>query len=328
MSYCIDYLSFTIKKRYENYDDVIEILPDILPINVLEDTDLNEGYCQVTTRFGYSKQIIYQNGLQIYFAGRSSRDEMGTHIVVPGSTLNNTSIPNDHSNILNWFYTLKNYKDDYKIARVDIANDSNLKFEYFYNKIRKREFISKSQKIRFIIDEKNTGTIYLGSRGGNLVWRIYDKNNCNKEKGLSYMADGDWSRVEMELRNEFADLALNEYIKGNINCVFKGHLMFVEKVVNNMSRDAKECKKYLDILDNPTSKNVLQFKRIDQDTDKWFYETVLSNLKAYQTVYGKDFINRQLSKVEPSANTIVKLNQREKVIQNRLQRVNYIKRVV
>lgn len=328
MSYCIDYLSFTIKHRFDNYDDVIEMLADVLPANVLEDTDLNNCFCETTKRFGYSKSIIYKNGLQIYFDGRSTKNEMGTHVVIPGSTLNNTSILNSQKNIFDWVMKIKSYKYDYKIARLDVANDSDLKFGYFLNKIRNREFISKSQKIRFYIDENDVGTVYLGARQGNIMWRIYDKNNCNKDKGLAYMAEGDWTRVEAEFKNQLADGALNEYVKGNINQVFKGHLMFVEKRVKNMSRDAVECQEYLKILENPEEKIVLKFKRIDDETDEWFYGTVLPNVKAYQKIYGKNFINYLLAKIEPSNNTIEKLQQREKVLQNRLEQNAILREVV
>lgn len=311
MSFCVDYLAYTIKKQVTTYDEAIELLFETLPLNVAEDTDKNLVQFIISNRLGYTKSIQYPNGVQCFFDGP---DRMGTHINLTGSVLNNTSSPNTLLNMKKWFYKLESYEYSFHISRVDIALDTEIDFLYFYNKMRNKEYISKSRNPLYYTDDDNRGTIYLGVRGNPIYWRLYDKNKCQKDKRLSYIVDGDWSRVEMECRNKACYQIMKCYVDGNISSVFKGHLMFVEKKVKNMSRDGKEDKIYMDALNNPTDKKILDFKRLDSETDEWFKSTVLPVYMAYQRVYGKRFLEYMLANTKISKNVLEKIEQNEKVL--------------
>lgn len=318
MSYCVDWLSFTVQTYTEENEVAQRIMLELLPQNVLKDIDLSTCNCCNTSKFGYTKMLQYENKVLVLFAGSAS---MGIHISLPGSTLNNTSELNDLENIKEWYWRCMNSKYNIHFSRVDVAKDISLPFSYFRRKVLREEYRSKYRKssLKMILNNEFNGTIYLGRRGGNTSVRIYDKNQCNKDKNVGYISEGFLTRVEFEFRNDACLQALNSYILGTIKNVFLGHLCFVNKKEKNMSRDSVNCEKYVQALEDPKERKILEFKRLDTNTNEWFFMQVLPAMKAYENIYGKKYVQNMLSKAKPAEGTLNKLKQQEKVIQNRFK---------
>jgi hypothetical protein len=308
MSFCVDHLEYTIFKDTNNYDDVLEILFKTLPVNLLEDIALEDGMLINSKRYKYNRSILFDNGIQAYFDGMPG---MGIHVILHGSTLNNTVIKNDIYNIIEWYERIKQNKYGFNVSRIDMACDTEIDFSYFLRKCRNMQFVCSSQKLNYILDNNDRGTIYIGARGNPIFFRIYDKDKEQTEKNKAYISEGTKTRIELECRNRICKTVLDYYCKGEIGQVFKKKLLFVNRRVNNMSRDAKGSIRYLKAIENPIEKADMKLEKLQSNTDRWMRETLLPVLKAYQTVYDVAYIDMLLEETKASEGTMKRLKGNE-----------------
>lgn len=182
----IDWLSLTTKEdRVDVQENIAYTLAGILGGQWLE--------CR--GRNGYRKGLKHVTGAVILWDGLAG---MGVHVVLNGDAL---AFFGDVVNELVHSY-------DFSCSRIDIAYDSD---SFTVDDVIDGRYVAVVRASRrTLVHDISTGakTLYLGSlRGGRKLIRIYDKA---KEQGL----DGVLTRVEIQLREEYADAAFRHLLGG------------------------------------------------------------------------------------------------------------------
>lgn len=109
------------------------------------------------------------------------------------------------------------------VTRLDLAIDDKVS-PYFtllelQEILEQQRFISKFRSWQLVKDcttsnELTGATIYLGSRRSDIMLRVYDKQLEQIAKGVEGAAEVPWVRWELELKNEYANVALVDLLKG------------------------------------------------------------------------------------------------------------------
>ena len=108
------------------------------------------------------------------------------------------------------------------VTRLDLAIDD--KKPYFtllelQQILEEQRFISKFRTWQLVKDCTTTNeligaTIYLGSRRSDIMLRVYDKQLEQIAKGVEGADRQPWVRWELELKNEYANIALVDLLSG------------------------------------------------------------------------------------------------------------------
>ncbi len=109
------------------------------------------------------------------------------------------------------------------VTRLDLAIDD--KGSPFFTLLdlqailEEQRFVSKFRSWQLVKDCTTTNqltgaTIYLGSRRSDIMLRVYDKQLERIAKGIEGAADVPWVRWEIELKNEYANIALVDLLNG------------------------------------------------------------------------------------------------------------------
>jgi hypothetical protein len=113
---------------------------------------------------------------------------------------------------------------DYSVARIDLQiTIVSLDADYWIECIQPAK-IYKSVKI-VNVGEKGT-TLYIGAPTSNLRMRIYNKT---AESGIKPDSGGDFTRFELQCRNQYADKA---YVALRNNMVRSFYLMVLKRMVD------------------------------------------------------------------------------------------------
>jgi len=273
LGYFIDYLRFTIKIDTD--------IPGIATAYFYKyiNLEIEEGQVRKGVD-GYKQGIYFPSGIKIMFDGMPG---MGIHIIMPG-----LSLVSPHLECFDIHALINKLKEDetpYNISRVDVAIDTEIDFSYFYNKYIKGQYSCRYDKkhCRQNVDANKRGTLYFGKRGGNTMFRIYDKA---LEQGIE---DKVWTRIELEAKGEVCEQLINSLLDNTTKNIFLGHLRFVNERCENMGK-AKTSKKYLEALENPNQPIKLKGKKGGDNTLEWFENQVAPTLKALIKDYGKEYI--------------------------------------
>jgi len=108
------------------------------------------------------------------------------------------------------------------ITRLDLAIDDRNPFytiPELQAVLEDKRFVSKFRRWRIVKDCTTSGelvgaTIYLGSRKADIMLRVYDKQLEQIAKCVEGAADTPWIRWEMELKDQYANVALTDILKG------------------------------------------------------------------------------------------------------------------
>lgn len=219
----IDYISFTLPSN-----SVYEAC-DFLGISESDLIKLDYG------KFGYKSQYRFGN-IMILADGHNAN--MGTHISMSGEGCR------QYETILKrggdiWIDLMKKVSDNQgHFTRLDVALDSYSKhftIDDIIKKVRSGEVKSCLRDRRIIesykVDISKGATVYFGSHTSDIRIRIYDKA---KEQEVNY----DWIRVELQCRNDRADVLsqviyLNNHLSlesfgGTVAGVIKNYLKFLD----------------------------------------------------------------------------------------------------
>jgi len=189
INFTIDWLAYTCKpsEQYKPWDYAY-------PAGVLfTDEKPSHGYAECIGNAAFAR--IQWNKF---------RPEMGVHVQYSGSSLNVYNLNGTPKERINKFHIAR----DDKCTRMDLAldvHDSNLSIRSLYAQLKRGTAITKF-KTWNIIDGPAGTTLYLGSRQSEQFIRIYDKA---KEQGT----DGNWKRIEMELKGDKAKMFAQEVSK-------------------------------------------------------------------------------------------------------------------
>jgi hypothetical protein len=144
-------------------------------------------------RNGYRSGLRHSSGAVVCWDGL---DGMGVHLVLPSDAL--AHFGDGVEGVL--------FSYDWRCSRIDVAMDTpEVTVDWF---LENPDSITVRAQKRTLVHSLDTGakTLYIGSlRGGRKVIRIYDKA---RESGL----DGVLTRIEVQLRDEYAAVAL-EYLR-------------------------------------------------------------------------------------------------------------------
>lgn len=147
-------------------------------------------------RFGYDSVAQYDSGAVMMWS--TSREDMGVHIMLSGSTLREFATRG--SNSLQVLTQLKRFGA--RVSRIDLAIDVFGSEMTCGNlcKPNRQPYKGKGRTPKFtqVGDIEDGWTIYIGSRSSDKFLRIYDKS---KESGFE---DSSWVRIEVECKGMVA----------------------------------------------------------------------------------------------------------------------------
>lgn len=156
-------------------------------------------------------------------------------------------------------YILTRYSHNLKITRLDLAIDDRnetpyFKIEQLIKKCKRGEYESRNRK--FTIHEskyrgKETAkTLNIGSRGSALMFRIYEKDKEQAIKTNQAVEEiGQWTRLELELKNETATDVCDMIANSNYTIldigrgIVKNELIFFSN--GNLNTVARFWERYL-----------------------------------------------------------------------------------
>lgn len=150
-----------------------------------------------TPRNGYTEGLANQAGA-VAMRNRN-RSDMGVHVGYSGSTLNSYNENNVKPlNILRWHITRQA-----SVSRIDLAfdiKDEGMEPGILYNMLQDGRAKTTAKTWSLITGNDGGSTCYIGSRSSEAFVRIYDK-------AAQVGVDGQWTRVEMELKASKARFA-------------------------------------------------------------------------------------------------------------------------
>ncbi len=187
-----------------------------------------------------------------------------------------------------------------KFTRVDIAydemsycrNDINY-YPYDVLELYEGGYVStnvKSASVRYNSDGAGGSSLYFGSRSSDCMLRIYDKQVEQEMKTGSVFPF--WVRWEFELKHEYADNFVKDYLLFDISSSYFGLLGKFLRIVDRTSDNVTRCetnKKWLQFLRFVDRDVVLYKKRAEptlDDSAKWIAKQVVPTLLAVAMVSG------------------------------------------
>ena len=183
--------------------------------------------------FGYKKMLLHKGStLRVLYDGNES---MGIHWDCSGSSIKelfthfyenmmeNTpfgpAIDMDSDILKKMLQVIKLIGH---VTRLDLAIDDKGNPYYtlpeLQNVLEEQRFCSKFRSWRLVKDSTTSGelvgaTLYLGSRQSDIMLRVYDKQLERIAKGIEGASDTPWIRWELELKNEYANIALTDLLE-------------------------------------------------------------------------------------------------------------------
>lgn len=189
---CIDWLSVT----FQNQNNATRF---ILNINGC-------GWAKpCKPQFGYDTAVKYDIGIVVMWS--NIRHDMGTHIIMSGSTLDALALAgNSARELLKSAISLEG-----KVTRLDLAIDAhneNIRIKSIYDGSSVQGFRGTAKRVNLITGNDGGITMYIGSRDSDKFARLYDK-------GIQTKTDENWKRLEVELKGDVAKqfarvVAMNE----------------------------------------------------------------------------------------------------------------------
>lgn len=231
-SILIDWFACTFDQDKHSINDILNLLNEYTEIDFnsglsfiedgqelsSSDIDLEDYYkafpfeYDVIHEIGYTKSLKYGNMLIFY--GSSGKHKRGYKLSFSGQGVRQLELWLKEEYSLLDFIRACHQEHETNITRLDIALDdfkghftvndlhTYVKSERLVTKFRDFEYKYKADPKTL---EKNEHMLTLGTRKSRTFFRIYDKA---LEQGFFHENDR-WVRVEMELKNENAENALN-----------------------------------------------------------------------------------------------------------------------
>lgn len=294
----IDYLSMTIKNN--DIKEINKIEKVISKYIKMEQQEYKNGIN------GYKEMIKYKNKIMLLYNGSSN---MGIHIIISGKTLQELRIKNIEIN--NIVDDLRN-KYETNISRIDITNDIITKdaFKHLLNKIKNNEYRSRLKTKKYILDDNERGTIYLGNRKSNTYIRIYDKAlqmyELDNNKYKDYK-DKNITRLEFQYRHKNAEKAYTLLKHNGINKMLWQGLKVVNELKDNTTRE-KIDNVYNEFF-KIDSELIYEFNTDDYMSIKYLMDTILPIYKALKNKIGLNAINELMDRIDISETTSYRLSE-------------------
>ncbi len=208
-------------------------------------------------QFGYQYGMLSQEGIIGLFSGADY--DMGTHLIYPGSALNQIS---------NVIKLLHDHLDaGARITRLDVAvdvYDDNLTPKLLYK--QRREMVTKAKKYK-LMTGTDGDTMYIGSRTSEKYMRIYDKN---AEQGIKNAAIAR-TRIEIETKGYTAHALAHYLVTNGLGAIPEIICGFADFPKDRYWRKAmQECKAHK-----------IASERKMTNTEEWLLNTVSQTIADY-----------------------------------------------
>lgn len=251
LSSCIDWLSMTFHSQDKSAEFILSI-KDYGP------------YIEVNARFGYDKAVQYECGMVAMWS--LSRDDMGCHIILSGSTLEALAVAGNSAREL----LERAIGMHAKITRLDLAIDAQnegIEIVKIYDAVAFGVTTGSAKSINLITGNDGGATMYVGSRVSDKFARLYDK-------GIQSKIGGDWKRLEVEMKGDVAKefarvVAMNKHDTiGSFTWAIASKMFFTD--TGNYP-----------VLG--THSTALSMPKIEKktDTEKWLYNQIIPILEKY-----------------------------------------------
>lgn len=265
-----DWMSFTLKKNVS----VSYIITYLLKMNIDDFIAVDRG------NYGYKNQMVNGN-IRIYTDGNK---DMGIHVQMTGQGCRQAeeSLKGDWLTLIN---SIKLAEGEF--SRCDIAVDDKeglLDIDVIYKKTLKKEYVSRFTSWDQHTSCKNDSdiygkSVYFGSATSAMRIRIYDK-------AVEQEVEDHWIRVELQLRDERANIALELYLQGKtigaiVTGVLKNYLRFVEPDKDDSNKRRWKESKFWEKFINAAELLKLtsgQKKATLEDIYKWISKSVAPSL--------------------------------------------------
>lgn len=245
---------------------------------------------EVKPKFGY-KYAMWYPGITFYWTNNEK-----WHFEISGSGCRVLERLNSNFSWEGLFEFLRPFLVNkyIHIARLDIACDDmegNLSFNKMFQHLRQNKYISRVQNIHWT--EGSEQSIYVGAPKSAKRLRIYNK-------ALEQNVEGDWVRVEFQLRNDEAlQFVLNLYeYDYNFNYLFLGFLnktiRFTETVVDKENKHhsrAKVASWWFKFVKGIKLNKYLRLLGKEYDVDsliRYIQQSCGSSIKTYMHITGGD----------------------------------------
>jgi len=157
----------------------------------------------------------YTNGFSVCGSGRVMWGEarMGVCIELPGTALSTWVASNDGADSLSLLGYLLAFRINARITRIDCALDTfDIHIHTFRDAARSGQIVTPGKTVRYLESFSDAGdTLYVGSRTSDRMLRVYNKS---VEQGSDLPI---WTRVELEIKGELANLAAMSLIDGKVS---------------------------------------------------------------------------------------------------------------
>ena len=249
---------------------------------------------------GYKKMLLHKGStLRVLYDGN---ENMGIHYDFSGSSIKELfchftdfivqDTPfgpelNMDINILREL--LSRIKQVGHVTRLDLAIDDK-EYPYFtllelQDVLEQQRFISKFRSWQLVKDCTTTNvligaTIYLGSRRSDIMLRVYDKQLERIAKGIEGAGELPWIRWELELKNEYANVALVDLLNGvDVGSLVFGILSNYFRIIVFDDSNKSRCsidEKWKQFLDEVSKINlfVMQEPPTLQDKKEWVMKQI------------------------------------------------------
>lgn len=355
MAATIDWLSYTVRKSVSTVDEILEILPHVLPDDLASEMfpiDLDDfststmEYEMRNGRFRYNHCMRFLNGVDVLWEPSFScsdaiRSQMGFHVVLSGSVLKSMKSVFDEVACAVWIDKMNSYctvelddgevveshKYSWKVARCDIAYDSFCKDD---NDIS--SFITMNDiKQKLEAGEYSTrATVTCMTKIVGYQQRletVYIGNRKSErfmriydkkiEQGLTDEECKNWVRLEMEFHDQSCIDALDCFCNGTVGGLFLGFFRFLENL-NDSNRCRNEVwKKMAEIFE---FKDVVRVSRArSTSSDAFLKKVCIPMLLAYYQE-NPTLVANEINRAIASPSVVARLKREKQEIQQYLRK--------
>lgn len=290
-AYLIDWLTFSVKCHTVN-----EILSFLQIDEIIPMLECTKGYWRYEHCISYGKlSILYggtNNSITVNMSGQGCRT-FETYSKLSWHELLYYACYEPGNNITRFDMAFDSFDKKLKLDKVERIATKNI------NALRNNEKTTNLRTKFEYIDVHNTTkglTVYFGSNSSDIQIMMYDKA---RERGYEIEDKLDWKRTEIQLRNENAQLYVQNILKGELSygeifsITLNNYLAFINEDDINKSRCTllSWWEKYLE-----TTKRIKIFERKNIDynlpkLEKFLNHNCSSSIKTYYEIYGQKGID-------------------------------------
>lgn len=202
VTYTIDWLSYTV--GWEAVNDLAWDTLDEQREAVGNLTEVFSGWARALPLHGYETAWVNEAHGNLRVMASRPGDRMGIHVQFPGQALKQDDPMQQ---------VRRAAELGASVTRIDLAIDiyGAAPVQDLYDAFMRKETSTRAQQCNLVTGTKGA-TTYVGSRSSERYLRAYDK-------AAQTDTPGDWTRVEIELKDRAAKAAVKDLMNGGYNII-------------------------------------------------------------------------------------------------------------